>query len=388
MSLHIGHWAPPSIVDDERSLETDVMRFMALLGFCLMAVFALIQAIPVSQQVGGVGLQTEDLAAKQFAQLRAQLDSLQERVDTAASALLSQAAALARLRDDNLQLRKENTRLLEQQGELDDRLQQVLGEWTTQQQSLKQQASDLRIADQQQRRLQARVAAQRASVTALERGIVELNAALSAALASVQDKSSAAQASDPPALTESADVVDTPVAKVPAKVKAAPLPAAPARTPSSMPAPSTALAKTSAATKTPDVLTMRFASTAAIEQLIRRGATVLYAIVGERAWASTPAGTFVRSEKPARPYQLTESPGRSIITRFRRGSGLVSANSVQWWVTFDSQILQRIAVAVDEHRSGELVIQADGSVRHQARRNGNQQNNQQQYKQLGSRGQP
>ena len=52
--VHSGHWQPPSALDDERSLETDVMRFMALLGFCLMAVFALIQSHS-AEPAGGRG---------------------------------------------------------------------------------------------------------------------------------------------------------------------------------------------------------------------------------------------------------------------------------------------------------------------------------------------
>ena len=91
---------------------------------------------------------------------------------------------------------------------------------------------------------------------------------------------------------------------------------------------------------------------------------MLYGVVGERAWASTPSGAFARSDKPARPYQLTESPGRRIINRFRRGSGLVSATKVRWWVTFDDTILRRIVQQISEHTSGELVIDGRGRVQH------------------------
>ncbi|MBW2616679.1 MAG: hypothetical protein JRD02_10955, partial [Deltaproteobacteria bacterium] len=30
------------------TLQTDIFRFLAIIGFCLMAVFALVQAIPVT----------------------------------------------------------------------------------------------------------------------------------------------------------------------------------------------------------------------------------------------------------------------------------------------------------------------------------------------------
>ena len=35
---------------DTEALQTDVMRFMAIIGLCLMAVFALVQGIPVQEQ--------------------------------------------------------------------------------------------------------------------------------------------------------------------------------------------------------------------------------------------------------------------------------------------------------------------------------------------------
>jgi hypothetical protein len=33
--------------NDTDALQTDVMRFMAIIGLCLMAVFALVQSIPL-----------------------------------------------------------------------------------------------------------------------------------------------------------------------------------------------------------------------------------------------------------------------------------------------------------------------------------------------------
>ncbi|MBU0733292.1 MAG: hypothetical protein KKG10_03985, partial [Proteobacteria bacterium] len=33
---------------ENETLQTDILRFLAIIGFCLMAVFALVQAIPVT----------------------------------------------------------------------------------------------------------------------------------------------------------------------------------------------------------------------------------------------------------------------------------------------------------------------------------------------------
>jgi len=42
---------PAQLDGENESLQTDILRFMAIIGFCLMAVFALVQAIPVTNPV-------------------------------------------------------------------------------------------------------------------------------------------------------------------------------------------------------------------------------------------------------------------------------------------------------------------------------------------------
>lgn len=50
--------------DEAANLETDVMRFMAILGFCLMIIFALVQAIPMVPQATDAGVDTTPEPAK------------------------------------------------------------------------------------------------------------------------------------------------------------------------------------------------------------------------------------------------------------------------------------------------------------------------------------
>ena len=57
---------------DTDALQTDVMRFMSIIGLCLMAVFALVQAIPMQDQPKtGLAVQAarlrEDVRMKQLA---------------------------------------------------------------------------------------------------------------------------------------------------------------------------------------------------------------------------------------------------------------------------------------------------------------------------------
>ena len=74
---------------DSEALQTDIQRFIAILGFCLMAIFALVQSIPVTTKVAKTKL--EDFKSKFEAQnevmnnfkkenltLRTKIDSLRE----------------------------------------------------------------------------------------------------------------------------------------------------------------------------------------------------------------------------------------------------------------------------------------------------------------------
>ncbi|MBC8420460.1 MAG: hypothetical protein H8E10_17895 [Desulfobacterales bacterium] len=77
---------------ENETLQTDILRFLAIIGFCLMAVFALVQAIPVT-------------GAKQ--------STVIEDLEHDARA---QARELGYLRSENIRLNKELNRLMEHEG--------------------------------------------------------------------------------------------------------------------------------------------------------------------------------------------------------------------------------------------------------------------------------
>ena len=91
------------------SLQTDIQRFVAILGFCLMALFALVQALPVTGAKQDMALQDlRGLAAAQEQQVE-RLQSENERLRSEAEQLsreidLSKALSrdLSRLRKDLL----------------------------------------------------------------------------------------------------------------------------------------------------------------------------------------------------------------------------------------------------------------------------------------------
>ena len=50
MRRRYAKYPPGPAGQDTEALQTDVMRFMAIIGLCLMAVFALVQGIPVQEK--------------------------------------------------------------------------------------------------------------------------------------------------------------------------------------------------------------------------------------------------------------------------------------------------------------------------------------------------
>jgi len=73
---------------DTDALQTDVMRFMAIIGLCLMAVFALVQGIPVqepgkpAQAVQAARVRQEIQAQQQqLRELQAELQALKSEKD-------------------------------------------------------------------------------------------------------------------------------------------------------------------------------------------------------------------------------------------------------------------------------------------------------------------
>ena len=90
-------WQEADIMDGEdggnenETLQTDILRFLAIIGFCLMAVFALVQAIPVTADTAPV-IENMDNAAK------------------------AQARELEHLRSENRSLRKSLNQLMGHEG--------------------------------------------------------------------------------------------------------------------------------------------------------------------------------------------------------------------------------------------------------------------------------
>lgn len=97
-----SRYRPPSLsTDDTASLETDTMRFLAILSICLMAVFALIESIPTTSADVPVVMETVENLELMAAKLEMRIAHLQSQ----ANQLSSEIAKLSRrVEEDQIRL--------------------------------------------------------------------------------------------------------------------------------------------------------------------------------------------------------------------------------------------------------------------------------------------
>jgi len=306
---------------DTDALQTDVMRFMSILGLCLMAVFALVQAIPLQdtdgarpEPAGPQLLQTIALQQQRTQRLQADLDRLSaqlqevnERNSHARLALSSTQQQLTRLVAQTQQARSDRDRVTAELNGLHDRLAQG-----------REELADIQRAAQQKRQ-----------------SLQHLRQRLDAARNQLDDidQRTAALRTDP-APAAIAPVVDKP-------------PAPPAK-------------------DRKQGFTLRFASAGALESLVAAGTVSLYAMAGKQAWrlslaAGHPAFAPVTfpdwfhemapsTVPPAYPANLEKSVGQGLLA------------TLVWGVQLPAATRQGIASLTRDHRGGDLVIGADGRV--------------------------
>jgi len=287
---------------DTDALQADVMRFMAILGLCLTAVFALGQSLPdPASRVPPAATETSALPTQ--------------------DSEIEQRAALLRAR-----------------------LQQTLE---------RQQRIEAELADSRKLLAETRVEVER-SQRYRERLEVQLDS-LGAELAQRRDELRR---------------LPTPV-QVPPKVSASPTPGAaspppPATTSSPVPRPAEA-ADVQAPSSRETGFTLRFASDAALSQLVREGSVRLLGMAGAKAWllALDRGGPRFAPHPPPRSFH--EMTPATVPLEYVRALGARSdapgSSDVVWGVELPADLERRISQLLSgAEGSGALVIRADGGV--------------------------
>ena len=293
---------------DTDALQTDVMRFMSILGLCLMAVFALVQSIPL-QEKGRTRPELEKLhEAIAFQQerarvlqadlkrLTAQMRTAQERSTSAQQALSSAQQQLTLVVEQTQQARSDRDRLTAELEVLRRQLAQGRGELAGIQQAARTKTHSLR-------ELQRQLGAQQKK------------------LDDISQRTSALKRKKQP-----------PPEPGPGK----------------------------------QGFTLRFASNEALHRLVAAGTVSLYGMAGKQAWRlSLSAGSpvFAPDSFPGWFHEMAAStvPVEYVQT-LEKSVDRLARSSVVWGVQLPPATKQGIASLSRDLQGGNLVIGADGQV--------------------------
>jgi septal ring factor EnvC (AmiA/AmiB activator) len=314
-----------SLSNDVEMLQTDVMRFFAILCLCLMAIFALVKALPMSPPPDQPTLvKPSDLKAEAAA-LQREIVALKEKLEQTQAQLNSATAAVKKS-----QARAAGAAAVER--ETQTRLSRVRRELAAVSRTLKEARTEINARENtlagimkdisDKRRIQSELKAQIKEET---RNFQKIQQALDAASAKL-DRT--VQAKQP----------------LPRKKPPEPVPSKPVR----------------------KGFTLRFASDSALETLISRQKVHFFALAGKKAWKlnmTRGRPVYVAVKNPSKIYEMEKATvPADYVTGFSRQVAAFGSGKITWGVTLPGQTAVAINRLIKDREGGDLVIMPDGEV--------------------------
>ena len=322
--MHLLH-SSPALSNDVEMLQTDVMRFFAILCLCLMAIFALVKTLPMAPPA-------DRPTIAEPTDLKAEAQSLQIRIATLKKKLAEiltqvQAASIA-AEQSSMQVKKaakdeQNilTRLANHQQQLKKvtrSLNQTRRELKISGARLAALVNDIDTKQQIQSGLRSQIKAETQNINKIQGALDRANQKVNQRHHRNQDTPLKPSQADPPK---------------------------PAAT---------------------DGYILRFASDAALQTLISAGQVYFYAVAGQKAWQLRLTGGrpgFVSTKSPAQIYEMeTATVPTEYITAFEQQVAAFGRNGVTWGVTLPAQTTASISRLTKGQKGGDLVIMPDGEV--------------------------
>lgn len=317
---------------DTDALQTDVMRFMSIIGLCLMAVFALVQVIPVQEpgkpvQPSQAARLREEIRAQQqqLQELQAELHALKSASARTQQVLTVAQQHLEQVAGQTQQARAQRDRVAAQLETLERQLQQGRQALADQEQAAAQKSQDLDALRGRLLDTQVQLDRSRREIEALQRRSLQ-------------------QAAKP------ATVKRTPVAPAAKPVIMKRTPPAPAAKP--------APAKQG--------FTLRFASADALDRLVTAGSVTLYGMADQQAWRlslDTGRPTVARASFPRWFHEMSAVTVPAHYLHSLEGAADGPGQSgIVWGVQLPADTKAAIAALTRGQQGGELVIRSDGQV--------------------------
>ncbi|MBW2410974.1 MAG: hypothetical protein JRF72_14335 [Deltaproteobacteria bacterium] len=323
-----------SLSNDVEMLQTDVMRFFAILALCLMAIFALVKALPMapsdaepvlnSTTVQPVIAPPDDLRAeaqslqKQIARLKEMLAEIQTQVNAATAAARQSSSQASKAAKDE---QAAHHRLAETQRELQSASESLAQTRT----DLQNRAAKLDKLLEDIDRKQHKRSELKSQIEAETQKLEALQASLNRTREKISRPASQKQSSP----------------KKPSSTQAAPEPK-------------------------PKGFTLRFASDAALQELIVRGDVDFFALTGKKTWQlhlRTGQPAFSPVESPRKIYEMESSTvPREYSKAFRHSVAAFGRDAITWGVTLPARTSASISRLIAGRDGGDLLIMPDGEV--------------------------
>jgi hypothetical protein len=308
------------------------MRFMSIIGLCLMAVFALVQVIPVQEpgkpvQPSQAARLREEIRAQQqqLQELQAELHALKSARVRTQQVLTVAQQHLEQVAGQTQQARAQRDRVEAQLESLDRQLEQGRQALADLEQAAQQKTQDLDALRGRLLDTQVQLDRSRSEIEALQRRARQQ----AAKLVTVKRTPAA------------------PAAKPVIKKRTPPVPAA-------RPVPAK------------QGFTLRFASAAALDRLVTAGSVTLYGMADKQAWrlsmdAGRPAAAPASFPRWFHEMSAVTVPAHYIHSLEDTADG-PAQSSVVWGVQLPTATKAAIAALTRGQQGGELVIRDNGQV--------------------------
>jgi hypothetical protein len=320
MRRRYAKYPPGAAGHDTEALQTDVMRFMAIIGLCLMAVFALVQGIPVQEkgktaQSAQAARLREEIRVQQLKvqELQLELQGLEVEIQRAQQQLAATEQTLDQVTSRAQQARSVRERLLSEVDGLEHELDRKQQELADIGQVAMQKQQDLAALEERLSGVQASLEHNRRKLAALKR-----QAQPAAPASPVADKPDPEPVRPPVTVSERQG------------------------------------------------FTLRFVSDGALDALVSAGSVTLYAMADRQAWRlSLDAGRTVAAREPS-PGWFHEMSSITVPEHYIQGlansTDAPGVSGIVWGVQLPPTTREAIAALTRGRQEGELVIRADGRV--------------------------
>ncbi len=339
--------ANPGTFDTEaEALQTDVMRFMALLGFVLVGIFALVQALPVTPKDRGPTLEQRDQLRREVTKLEEHITQRRKVLNELRTTIQAELATRQRIISQARDLKQELGRAREKAREVKTKLEasrstleQVQAKLAEERQSLTALRAQVEHERQELQRVESNFSELRQDVEQIKRlreqALAEARKAsrreLEAEQAAQKAERSKSQRAEHKTQTNQFQEDKPGTGEVPKRG-----------------------------------FTLKFQSNQAFDHLVTNDIVEFYALVGHKAWHAQRLGQVTRFTLSDPPHHYHQMASATVPDNYMKSFQAVAAargkDSVTWATVLPKRITQAIREAVAGKTGADVVILKDGSI--------------------------